>query len=176
MKKNLLQIITLALVLINLVFSVLIVFTLVPENKKVNQLITDIASAIDLDLTDDVSGNYNSNLTTSIDNLAVYTISDSFTINLAVGDDGSSSHVAVLTIGIDMDKSSEGYEDYGSDEAMSAKETLIKSTLISTIGSFSYEEFLADEQAVKDACTEALQSLFNSNFIVGVEFSSKVLQ
>ena len=176
MKKNLLQIITLALVLVNLVLSVLIVFTLVPENQKVNQLITDISAAIDLDLTDDVAGNYSSNMVIDMENLQVYTLEDDFTINLKAGEDGSNSHVAVLTIGIDMDSSNADYAKYGTEEALAAKETIIRSTLNSTIGGFSYEEFLADETAVKEACTSALQSLFNSNFIVGVEFSSKVLQ
>ena len=50
MKKNLLTIITFALVLVNIVLTSILTITIMPEVKKVNELVTRICDAIDLDL------------------------------------------------------------------------------------------------------------------------------
>ena len=48
MKKNLMTVIILALVLVNLVLTAILAFTIIPQTRKSNQLIDKIASAIDL--------------------------------------------------------------------------------------------------------------------------------
>lgn len=50
MKKNLITVITLALVVVNLVLTVILTITILPETQKANELITKVCSAIDLDL------------------------------------------------------------------------------------------------------------------------------
>ena len=50
MKKSMLNVITLALVLINLILTVLLTFSLVSTNNKTNNLITKVAQIIDLDI------------------------------------------------------------------------------------------------------------------------------
>ena len=50
MKKSMLNVITLALVLINLVLTVLLTFSLVSTNNKTNNLITKVSQIIDLDV------------------------------------------------------------------------------------------------------------------------------
>ena len=50
MKKNLMSVIILALVFANFVLTALLVFTILPQTKKANQLIEDVCAAIDLDL------------------------------------------------------------------------------------------------------------------------------
>ena len=50
MKKNLMTVIILALVLVNLVLTAILAFTIIPQTRKSNQLIDKIASAIDLEL------------------------------------------------------------------------------------------------------------------------------
>ena len=52
MKKNLMTVIILALVLVNLVLTAILAFTIIPQTRKSNQLIDKIASAIDLELED----------------------------------------------------------------------------------------------------------------------------
>ena len=49
MKKSMLNVITLALVLINLILTVLLTFSLVSTNNKTNNLITKVAQIIDLE-------------------------------------------------------------------------------------------------------------------------------
>ena len=60
MKKNLMTVIILALVLVNLVLTAILAFTIIPQTRKSNQLIDKIASAIDLELEDGKSDGYKS--------------------------------------------------------------------------------------------------------------------
>ena len=48
MKKSVITLLTLVLVLVNLVLTALLTFTIMPETKKANELITKVADAIDL--------------------------------------------------------------------------------------------------------------------------------
>ena len=61
MKKSMLNVIILALVLVNLVLTVILTFSLVSTNKKTNSLINKVAQIIDLD----VAGVDNSSKSTS---------------------------------------------------------------------------------------------------------------
>ena len=56
MRKNLLSIIVIALCAINVIFSAVLVFAVVPASMKTNQLVTQVASIIDLELEDSEDG------------------------------------------------------------------------------------------------------------------------
>ena len=98
MKKNLITVITLALVVMNLVLTVILTITILPETKKANELITKVCSAIDLDLE---SGSATSNADIPIDKIDVYDIEDQQTINLKSSGDGK-DHFAVITVSISI--------------------------------------------------------------------------
>lgn len=55
MKKSMLNVITLALVLINLVLTVILTFSIVSTTKKTDNLITKVAEIIDLDVGGGIS-------------------------------------------------------------------------------------------------------------------------
>ncbi len=70
MKKNLITVMVLALVLVNLVLTALLTITIVPQTKKANELITQVCSAINLELQ---SGSVTSDASAvPIDKLATY--------------------------------------------------------------------------------------------------------
>ena len=50
MKKNIFSVIALAISIINLILTVLIVFTLVPSAVKTNDLVSKVAENIDLEI------------------------------------------------------------------------------------------------------------------------------
>ena len=50
MKKNLISIVILALLIVNIVLTAIMMFSVTSTNKKTAALVTDIASAISLDL------------------------------------------------------------------------------------------------------------------------------
>ena len=69
MKKSMLNVIILALVLVNLVLTVILTFSLVSTNKKTNSLINKVAQIIDLDVAGGVSNN-NSSTGSGIENVS----------------------------------------------------------------------------------------------------------
>lgn len=170
MKKNLISVMILALVLVNLVLTAILTFTIVPQTKKSNELINQVCSAINLELE---SGDNKDTAAVPIENIEVYNITDSFTVNLADSGDGK-KHYAVFSVGLSMNTQSDGYKTYGGAEGLTAKETIIRSEINTIVGSYTADDFNADGQkAVKAEILEAMQNMFGgSDFIVGVNFSS----
>ena len=167
MKKNLMTVIILALVLVNLVLTAILAFTIIPQTRKSKQLIDKIASAIDLELED---GSGKDTAAVPVEDIEVYDIEASFTVNLSPSGDGK-DHVAVFSIGLSLNTKSDGYKSIGI-EGLKAKETLIKNDINTIVSEYTMEQFREDEQSVKDAILEDLQEMFGSDFIVGVSFSS----
>ena len=104
MKKNLMTVIILALVLVNLVLTAILAFTIIPQTRKSNQLIDKIASAIDLELED---GSSKDTAAVPVEDIEVYDIEASFTVNLSPSGDGK-DHVAVFSIGLSLNTKSDG--------------------------------------------------------------------
>ena len=118
MKKNLMTVIILALVLVNLVLTAILAFTIIPQTRKSNQLIDKIASAIDLELED---GSSKDTAAVPVEDIEVYDIEASFTVNLSPSGDGK-DHVAVFSIGLSLNTKSDGSKSIGT-EGLKAKET-----------------------------------------------------
>ena len=167
MKKNLMTVIILALVLVNLILTAVLTFTVIPQAQRSNQLIDKIASAIDLELEDGTAAAASA---IPVEDIEVYDIEASFTVNLKPNGDGK-DHVAVFSIGLSLNTKSDGYKSVGTD-GLKAKETLIKNDINTIVSGYTMEQFREDEQSVKDAILEDLQDMFGSDFIVGVSFSS----
>ncbi len=170
MKKNLISVIILALVLANLILSAILVFTIIPQTKKSNELIDKVSAAINLELQ---NGEGSATPQVPIEDIETYAIADSFTVNLKKGDDGQ-THYAVFSVSLSLNTKSDGYETYGGSEGLLAKETIIQSQINTIVNSYTLEEFSADGyQDVKDDILKSLQDMFGgSDFIVGVNFSS----
>lgn len=167
MKKNLMSVIILALVLVNLILTAVLAFSVVPQAQKSNELITKVAAAIDLELEDagliDLSA-------IPIDDIEIYDIGTEFTVNLNADGSGK-DHIAVFSIGLSLNTKSDGYKKIGS-AGLTEKETLIKNDINTIVGSYTLAEFRADEDSVKNAILQDLQNMFGDDFIVGVSFSS----
>ena len=167
MKKNLMTVVVLALVLVNLILTAILTITILPETKKANELITQVCSAIDLELK---SGSVTSSITNvPIDQVVTHDVNggESMTVNLKESADGK-EHYATVAISISMDTENEGYKTYG--ETLTDRESLIKSEINKVISEYTFEEFNADQQGVQDAILAALQELFGSDFIFSVGF------
>ncbi len=79
MKKNLITVVILALVLVNLILTAILTITILPQTKKANELITQVCSAINLELR---SGSVTSDsMSVPIDKVASHDIPE-MTINL----------------------------------------------------------------------------------------------
>lgn len=170
MKKNLITVITLALVVMNLVLTVILTITILPETKKANELITKVCSAIDLDLE---SGSATSNADIPIDQIDVYDIEDQQTINLQSSGDGK-DHFAVITVSISMDKKNKDYKDLQPE--VENKVELIKGEINNIVSQYTIDEIKNNQSAVQNEILKDLQKMFGSDFIVAVGFPTAQYQ
>lgn len=164
MKKSLLNIVTLALVIVNLVLSVVIIFSILPTSLKTDKMITQICSALSLDLENNKSA---SDEQYKIEQLETFDIKDKLTIPLKKGEDGK-EHFAVVSVSIVVDNKNKDYKKYK--DSITEKESLIKDAINSEIGGFTIEELEANSNEVQNAVLLRLQKLFDSDFIVKVAF------
>lgn len=173
MKKNLMSVIILALVFANLVLTALLTFTVLPETKKANNMIEKVCSAIDLELE---SGGANGPTSVPIDQIATYAINggETMMINLRT-EPGEDSHIAVLAISLSLNTESDNYEKY-SPTVLAEKEDIIKNNIDRIVSQYSKEEFDSNPQAVQEAILADMQEMFGVDYIVGVNFSSRLTQ
>lgn len=170
MKKNLITVITLALVVVNLVLTVILTITILPETQKANELITKVCSAIDLDLE---SGSATSNANIPIDQIEVYNIDDEQTINLKQDGDGK-DHFAMITVSISMDTKNSDYKDLK--PQVEEKVNLIKVDINNIVSQYTIDEIKNNQSAVQDEILKDLQKMFGSDFIVAVGFPTAQYQ
>ena len=170
MKKNLITVITLALVVVNLVLTVILTITILPETQKANELITKVCSAIDLDLE---SGSATSNANIPIDQIEVYNIDDEQTINLKQDGDGK-DHFAMITVSISMDTKNSDYKDLK--PQVEEKVNLIKGDINNIVSQYTIDEIKNNQSAVQDEILNDLQKKFGSDFIVAVGFPTAQYQ
>ena len=69
MKKSVISLLTLVLVLVNVVLTALLTFTILPQTKQANKLIEKVAGAIELDMS---AGQSTGGSTTSLEKTEVY--------------------------------------------------------------------------------------------------------
>ncbi|MCR5640396.1 MAG: flagellar basal body-associated FliL family protein [Lachnospiraceae bacterium] len=166
MKKNLLTIITFALVLVNIVLTAILTITVMPEVKKVNELVTKICDAIDLDLQAATGAESTENI--SLENVTVYNLPESLTINLKQDADGN-PHYAVISVSLSLNKNSESYETY--QPAMDDYAGIISSTVNSVVSKYTLAEISADQSGVQREIKNELNAQFGNNLVVSVGFS-----
>ncbi|MCR5143996.1 MAG: flagellar basal body-associated FliL family protein [Lachnospiraceae bacterium] len=167
MKKNLLTVVTLVLVLVNLVLTLLITMTIVPEVKQANALITKICSAIDLDLE---SGSATSNANIPVEQIELVEIGEeNMTINLKPDGDGK-THVALIKVTLSLNNTAEDFDDVKAQTE--AKKKLIEGKIFDIVSSYTMDELQGNQAAVREDLLENLQQMFGTDTIIDVTFSS----
>jgi flagellar FliL protein len=175
MKKNLITVVILALVVVNLVLTAILTISIVPETQKANELITKVCSAIDLDLR---AGDTAGSLAIKVENMVDYAVNggETMTINLADSGDGS-LHYAVLGVSLSLDSTNEDFAKFGDGAGnLDTYDNVISDTIKTEVAKHTIEDMRNDEEGVKEDILEALQTLFQSAFVVRVNFSSATYQ
>lgn len=172
MKKSLLNILILTLLVVNLVLSVFLVFTVMPASSKSNEMITKVCTALDLELESEKTGEADEDYT--IDQLETFDIEEELTIPLKKIEGDETDHFAVVSVSIVVDNQNEDYDKYV--ESITTKESLIKDSVRNVIGSFTIDELDHNPEGVQKAVLEKLQKLFDSDFIVKVAFKKLLFQ
>ena len=165
MKKNLMSVIILALLIVNIVLTAVMLFSVTSTNKATADLIVRISGAMDMELSSADGTAFQPAV--PIENVVSYDIADTMTIRLKQDEDGT-EHYIMVAITLSMDKEHDDYKTYG--EKVSERESLIKSEIISVVGQYTMAEAQADEAGLKQAILEKIQSMYGSDFIYKVDF------
>lgn len=171
MKKNLISVIILALLVVNIVLTAIMMFSVTSASRKTASLVDNIATALNLELTAQNGGEVET--VVPMENIETYDISESMTIPLKNSEDGT-SHFCLASIGFSINTKDKGYKTYGSD--LSPQETMIKDKINSVFANYTLEEARGNEEAIKNEILAGVQQMFDSEFIFDVSFSSILYQ
>ena len=172
MKKNLMSILILALLVVNIVLTAIMMFSVTGAMKSTTALVGRIAGVLDLEL--DLGADENA---VSIDDIVIYDISEPMTIPLkmdtSLGEDGkpkeSSTSYLRVSVSLQLDSTNEDYKKY--QESLATNESMIKAEIIEVISSYTAQEFQNDQDGVRSEILARLRRLYNSDFIYKVVFS-----
>lgn len=170
MKKNLLSVIVIALCAINVIFSAVLVFAVVPTANKTNKLMTQVASIIDLEL--ESPDGEKSNI--SVEDISIHNIEDELTINLKGNEGDTKSHFALLSLSLSLDTTSEDYEALS--PTIETNESVIKEIVTNVFSKYTVNEVLSNKEGIKEEVLIELREYFQSNFIINVSFSNLIVQ
>ena len=179
MKKSFLNVITLALVLINLILTVLLTFSLVSTSKKTDDFISKIAGIIDLDVGTNSTGATQSDSTTvGIGDLEVIDVklSDGTTkITISLLDDAGKVHQSMVSVALSLNKNSKDYTKLRAnvDNGMN----LIVSEVNKVVSSYSFNVVLSNKANMEQQILTYLQdTMFQSDIVYSVSFTGFVVQ
>ena len=165
MRKSIINIIILAVCIINVVLCGILVFAIVPAMTSTNRLVTSICELIDLELEgeelDDNGGEI------PIDKIVVHDIADEMTITLKKGSDDK-THYAIVKVSISMNSMHEDYATYSA--VLPTQESLIKGKVVDIVSKYTLEQASAYTDVVEDDILEALRAMYKSEFIIDVNF------
>lgn len=172
MKKNLLTVLILALLIVNIALTTVMMVSVMATNKKTADLVTNIATVMKLELT--IPGEEEAKEQISLADTEVFNLTGSMTIPLAkeVSSDGETSGkqgYIIFDVAFSMNKKHSDYKKYG--ETITDRESLIKDAISTVVSSHTQSECRDDFDAIKDEILEAVQDLFQSDFIYSVAIS-----
>jgi len=171
MKKNLISIMILALLIVNIVLTSIMMFSVTSTNRKTASLVGDIASAISLDLEEEEGAE-----SVPLENTVTYTIADMrIALKKSVDENGvpeEKDHYAQMSVVISMNNAHEDYKAYG--EKIAEREDLIKGKITEVVGQYTMEEAKANPQAVSNDILSGIQALYSSDFIFDVTLISPI--
>lgn len=173
MKKNMFSVLALAVSIINLILSILIVFTLVPSALKTNNLVSSVASYLNLEIeaNSDLEDNNKNIPLTEID---VYTIED-LTLNLRREEEDTRNHYAQVTLTISFHTKHKDYKELR--PQVEVYKSYVTEIITEEFAKYSVIEI--NESATKDKIKEdvvrRLRERFNSDFIIDMSIGKIVV-
>lgn len=169
MKKNLLSMIILGLLVVNIVLTTIMLFSITGSNKRTNSLITSIAQIISLELENAGSAE-EGEADVPIENVETLVLGDAMTIPLAIDptETDAKQHYAILTVTLAVNNKDEGYSKYF--QNMGNYENLIKDEIIEVVKKHTLADMRDNSEAIKGEILERIQDMFDSKFIFRVAF------
>ncbi|MCH5280711.1 MAG: flagellar basal body-associated FliL family protein [Lachnospiraceae bacterium] len=170
MKKNLLSVVILALLIVNLILTSIMMFSVMNTNKKTGAVVADIAAILQIELGTDAEGGGAHQV--SLEDTATFDLTNDLTISLKKGADDK-EHFAMVNVSISMDTKSDGYKTFG--ENIADRESLIVGVVTDVISSYTVDELEPFKDQIKDEILKQLQQKFDgSDFIYDITFTKLI--
>lgn len=165
MKKNLMSVLIMALVLANLILTVIIMISVVPQSKKANELITKVCSAIDLELE---SGKDEGDINVPMDQIEEVKISEGEKMTINLKNTDGKDHFVMMSVSVALDTK---HEDYTDATVITNKEGIIKDEINKIVSAHTIDEMREGTVGVQNEILKKLKDLYDSDFIISVAFS-----
>lgn len=170
MKKNMLSIIILAVGILNVILGAVIVFAVVPTATRTNNLITKVASAIDLEL----ASSSDSENQVKIEDMETYPI-DNIKMTLKRDENDTKNHYAQVSVSLSINMKSEDYEKYK--PTVEQNQIRIKEIISDEFGKYTAASVMDNKENIKSEILRRLQEeLYNSDFIVGLSLGETLVE
>jgi flagellar FliL protein len=185
MKKNLLSLIILFLLVINIVLTAIMVFSLVTTNQRANALMADVASVLQLELppggANAASGDGSFQIPdVPIANVVTYDVNggEQIMIPLKPAPEDTTTKYVILTASLSLDSKNKGFKDNkialtdsgGAD--LSKVDVMIQDVINRTIGKYTSDEIKTTEtqDQAKIEIIQGVQAMYGSDFVFNVQF------
>ncbi len=168
MKKNLLSVLVLVLVVVNIVMSAVIMISVIGTNQKTADLITSVASALNLELR---GPGGETEVNVPLADTAVYDMTD-LMVPLAkpvvVNPDGTTTEgkgasYTMFNLTLQMNTKHEDYAKFGED--IDSRKSMIEDVVNRVFASYTETECRNNIDAIRDELLKEIQDLFGSDFI-----------
>lgn len=175
MKKSMLNVITLALVLINLVLTVLLTFSLVSTNNRTNNLIKKVGEIIDLDAAGNAANGSQTGSAVNIDDIEYVEVKSGDSTNITVSyTDSGKTHYVVFKVTLGLNKKTKDYSTKSTSINNGMK--LIVSQITNEALKYSYNTVTTNKTTIEKNLLSTLQDQFETEAICSVTLSEILVQ
>lgn len=165
MKKNIFSVIIAALTVINVVLTAIMFFVMLPTFQKTNNLITQVASVLNLELEGDTA---DSAYTLSDLEEVPVTFESQQTLNLATGEDGKLHYAMLDGYTLSINKKSKDYKELS--ETVKKSQTKFTDIVRNVITSHTVDDI--SEDVIKKESLEQIQDLLGSKVVVEISITN----
>ena len=167
MKKNLLTVLILALLLVNIILTAVLMFSISGTNKQTAKLVANIATVLNLEMNEPGESEVKEEI--SLKDTATFAITGSMTIPLAGDSADNKTRYIMFDVALSMNKKHADYKNYGA--TILDWETQIKDVITSVVSRHTENECRNNLEGLKEEILDAIQELFGSDFIYKVGIS-----
>ena len=163
MKKSMLNVITLALVLVNLVLTVILTFSLVSTNNKTNK----VSEIIDLDVAGVDNSSKSTSAGTSIEDVAYVDVSNNGSNDIMISyTDGGKTHYAIVNVTLGLNTKAKDYASKSTTINNGMK--VIVNAVQTEAMKYTYSTIAASKTTVESNLLATLQDTFQTECITSV--------
>lgn len=165
MKKNIFSVIITALTVINVVLTAIMFFVMIPTFKQTNNLITQVASVLNIELEADKDASGDQDYSLSDIEYTEANFDAQQTVNLKEGGDKNAHYALFNGFTVGVNKKADDYKEFGTEKIASYQST-ITDIIRSVMQSHTNDDI--SEEVVKKEALEQIQAKFETKAIVEI--------